>query len=409
MTATSGAALSRELKILLVLLFLMNLLNYLDRNALSVVAPVMRRDLGLSTVEYAYAVNAFLLAYAVMYAGSGMLVDRFGYRFSLALFVGAWSLVCGLHAAINGLFALVILRFFLGVAEPGGFTGAVKTLAARFSARQRGLATGIFTSGSGIGALLAPPLMVFLSARFGWRNAFLVPALAGLLWVPLWLSSTAGGDAAPAPAARQRVSFSWFANRRVLAYVLVRFFGDSSGYFFSFWMPEYLVSAKRFSFTMVGTLGWIPPCFSDLGAILGGYLSGRLVRLGYEPVLCRKLMMSASALLVLAGTLLQTSSAAWQVLVALALCTFGVGMWAANLHALPGDAFDRQMVATVHGLAGSAGAVGGVLFNTLVGIFARHNNYPAAFAVVAALQPLGVSALWLWLRRPSRSTADGIV
>lgn len=389
---------SREQKALVCLLFLMNVLNYLDRNALSVVAPVMRRELNLSTLDYAYAVNAFLAAYAIMYAGSGMAIDRLGHRAGLALFVGAWSLMAGLHATVAGLASLVAFRFLLGAAEPGGFTGAVKTLASRFGDVQRALATGIFTSGAAIGGLLAPPAMVYLSLHFGWRKAFLVPAVAGLLWLPLWLTVTAGKDTAASTARAGRWHLAMFADRRVLAYVLVRFFGDSSGYFFNFWVPEYLVSARRFSFGMVGALGWIPPCFSDLGAILGGYLSGRLVRAGCAPVLARKLLMSSAAVLVLAGTLLQAAPQVWQVLLSLSLCTFGVGMWASNLHTLPADAFPKPVVATIHGLAGSAGAVGGVLVNTTVGYFAARGRYVAVFAVVAALQPLGVSALWLWMK-----------
>jgi ACS family hexuronate transporter-like MFS transporter len=212
-----------------------------------------------------------------------------------------------------------------------------------------------------------------------------------------WLAATrAKRHDGPPTQDTEGVPLKTLVNRKLLAYILVRFFGDSSGYFFNFWVPEYLVSAKRFTFRMVGVLGWIPPCFSDLGAILGGYVSGRLIRAGLPPVFCRKLLMSAAAVFVLVGTLLQASSHVWQVLLSLSLCTFGVGLWSVNLHALPPDAFPKPVVATVHGMAGSAGAVGGVLFNTLVGHFSNQGEYAAAFAVVAALQPLGVTALWLW-------------
>jgi len=186
---------------------------------------------------------------------------------------------------------------------------------------------------------------------------------------------------------------------RVLAYILVRFFGDSSGYFFNFWMPEYLVSAKHFSFTLMGMVAWIPPCFTDLGAILGGIASGKMVRAGWPPVTCRKTLMTLSALLVLAGSVMQSSNQVWQVLASLSLCSFGVGMWAANLHALPADAFPKPVVATIHGIAGSAGAIGGVLFNTLVGTLSTKGLYWAVFASLAMLQPLGVAALWLWMRK----------
>ena len=183
----AGIAFSRQQALLVALLFLMIVLNYLDRVILSLVSPMMRQELGMTQVQYAHAVNAFLLAYGLMYLGSGLVLDRVGYRAGLGLFVGFWSLACGLHAAIGGFVSLVVFRFLLGVAEPWGWTGAVKTVSQHFAPAQRGLASGIFTSGASVGSLIAPPLVVFLSLRFGWRSAFLIAGVAGLLWIPAWL------------------------------------------------------------------------------------------------------------------------------------------------------------------------------------------------------------------------------
>jgi ACS family hexuronate transporter-like MFS transporter len=183
-----------------------------------------------------------------------------------------------------------------------------------------------------------------------------------------------------------------------LAYVLARFFGDSSGYFFLFWIPEYLITVKHFSFTMVGTLAWIPFLCNDIGPVSGGYASSLLVRAGSPPLFARKFMMTIASTLVAAGILLQSATQTWAVLSALSLSTFGVGVWAGNLHALPADAFPPRSVATAYGLAGSAGAVGGILFNTLVGYFSAQSNYFTVFIVLLLLEPLGVLALWIWLR-----------
>src|SRR5688572_9995793 len=179
------------------LLFLMIALNYLDRQILSVLAPVMRKEIGLTQTDYAFAVNAFLLAYAFMYAGSGLILDRVGSRKGLAIFVALWSIANGLHAVIQGLAGLVIFRFLLGLTEPGGWTGAAKSVSERFTPAQRGLASGIFTTGAGIGAVIAPPLIVFLSLKYGWRSAFLVASVLGLLWVPLWLYATSNHSDVP--------------------------------------------------------------------------------------------------------------------------------------------------------------------------------------------------------------------
>ena len=380
----------------------MTVLNYLDRQTLSIVAPLMLRDLGVSLTGYTQAVNAFLFAYGLMYVGSGVILDRVGARAGLAIFVGFWSLFSGLHCIIAGVGSMIAFRFLLGVAEPGGFTGAVKAISEQFGASQRALATGIFTSGAGIGSIIAVPLIVFLSLRVGWRMAFALPALAGLIWVPLWLLANRGADrrlksltvaAVPSFSVRLRL----LGNRHVFSYVLSRFFGDSTGYFFMFWMPAYLVSSKHFSYVMLGTLGWIPACGIDAGALLGGYASSRLVSSAWQPIVARKTMMTLAAVLVAMGSILQVTANTGWVIASLTLCTFGVGVWAANLHCLPADAFSRPVVATVHGLAGTAGAIGGVLFNTLVGYFTVRNQYMHVFLLFASLQPLGVAALWKWL------------
>ena len=257
------------------LLFLMILLNYLDRVVLSIVSPVMRQELALTPADYALALNAFLAAYGVMYFGSGIIVDRIGSRLGLAVFVAIWSVASGLHALSAGLGSLMLFRFLLGLAEPGGWTGAVKAVSERFTAEQRGLATGIFTAGAGVGALLAPPLVVFLMLRFGWRAAFWLTAATGLLWIPLWwrASRALSGSGAPRTAGLRYLP-QVLRDRRARAYVLTRFFGDTTGYFFLFWLPEYLVNSKHFSLLAVGALAWIPFGWQDFGSVAGGWVPG---------------------------------------------------------------------------------------------------------------------------------------
>ncbi len=391
---------SREQWLIAILLFFMILLNYLDRVVLSLVSPILRKELNLTQMDYAHAVNAFLIAYGVMYLGSGLVLDRVGSRAGLACFVGFWSAACALHAAISGFYSLLAYRFLLGISEPGGWTGAVKTVSERFSSAQRSLAAGIFTSGAGIGSLIAPPLVVWLSLHYGWRSAFLIAGVSGLVWVPLWLLATRGSQPIPSgerPLPVRQALLRILRSPRSLAYVATRFFGDTTGYFFLFWLPEYLVSSKGFTLAAVGALAWIPFLWNDIGALSGGYVSGRLVELGQKPIRARKLMMSAAAIFVLAGTLLQHASGAAGILLSVSLCTFGVGVWASNLHAVAADGFAQAEVATVHGLAGSAGAVGGILFNTLVGHLSMSGDYFLAFLVLVTLQPLGVGALWVWM------------
>jgi ACS family hexuronate transporter-like MFS transporter len=395
----------RQQWVIAILLFFMILLNYLDRVVLSLVSPILRKELNLTQMDYALAVNAFLIAYGIMYLGSGLVLDRMGARSGLCLFVSLWSAACLLHVTITGLYSLVAYRFLLGVFEPGGWTGAVKTVSERFSPSQRSLAAGIFTSGAGIGSLIAPPLVVWLSLRYGWHSAFLIAGLSGFVWLPLWLAATRRPPAVSAerPAPVLKALPRILRDPRSLAYVATRFFGDTTGYFFLFWLPEYLVTSKGFTLAAVGALAWIPFLWSDIGSLSGGYVSGRLVERTRKPVQSRKLMMSAAALFVLAGTLLQNASGVAGILLSVSLCTFGVGVWASNLHAVAADGFAPADVATVQGLAGSMGAVGGILFNTLVGHLSMSGDYFVAFLVLVMLQPLGVAALWIWMpeRQPS--------
>lgn len=395
----TSVSFSRQQWGIALLLFFMILLNYLDRVVLSLLSPVIRAEFNLTQMNYAVAVNAFLVAYGVMYLGSGLVLDRTGSRKGLSLFVGIWSVVCALHAAIAGFYSLVAYRFLLGVFEPGGWTGAVKTVSERFAPAQRSLAAGIFTSGAGVGSVIAPPLVVWLSLHYGWRSAFLIAGVSGLLWLPLWSLVTRDPQraAVPTPVPIRTLLPRLLRDPRSLAYVATRFFGDTTGYFFLFWLPEYFVTSKGFTFEEVGALAWIPFLWNDFGALAGGYASGRLVQWRQRPIESRKIMMSVAALFVLAGSSLQSASGVLGVLLSVSLCTFGVGIWAGNMHAVAADGFPQSEVATVHGLAGSVGAVGGILFNTLVGHLSMSGDYFFAFLVLVALQPLGVGALWLWL------------
>jgi ACS family hexuronate transporter-like MFS transporter len=402
--ATEQMRFSRRQQAIVTLLFAVALLNYIDRQVLSVLVPVMKDQIGLTTEQYAWLVNAFLFAYGIMYTGSGLVLDRVGARLGLAFFVLVWSVVSGLHAAAGGFAGLLVLRFLLGLSEPGGWTGAIKTISERFNPVQRGLAAGIFASGASVATLIAPPLVVFMSLHWGWRMAFVIPALAGLLWLPFWWRATrkTAEDALEPAAVVVRPGFRATVNlvreRQVLGYVLARFFGDSSGYFLLFWIPEYLSTMKGFSFAMLGTLGWFPFLCNDVGPLTGGYVSSKLVQAGIPPVTARKIVMSVAPLLVAVGALSVSATNTWIILAELGVAAFGVGVWAGNLHALPADAFPQVKVATVYGLAGSAGAIGGIIFNYLVGYFTVRSNYAAIFAMLLLLQPLGAAAMWLFLK-----------
>src|SRR6516164_11080177 len=168
------------------LLCLATIVNYLDRQLLSVVAPMLRHDLHLTNTQYSYAINSFLVAYATMFTIGGWIVDRLNTRRGLALSLGMWSLASMCHAFVIGIWDLCLYRFLLGVSEPGNFTAGIKAISAWFPTKERGVAIGVVVSGTGIGAVVAPPLALWLAFHFGWRTAFVVPSFGGLLLLPLW-------------------------------------------------------------------------------------------------------------------------------------------------------------------------------------------------------------------------------
>src|SRR5262245_61726329 len=266
------------------LLFLATVINFIDRQTLSILAPTLRRDLSLSESDYANVVTAFLISYTVMYSMAGRLLDRFGVRWGLAACVGWWSLATMLTARAANAFSLASFRFLLGVGEPGIFPGGVKVCGEWFPQRLRAFAIGFFSSGSAVGALLAPPLIAWITLRYGWRMAFLLLGAIGLLWIPLWLLVYQPNRVKIKETAETvESSRPWgqlLRERRVWALVLPRLVSDPVWYLYLFWLPDYLQRVRGLSLKEIGLYGWMPLLFAYFGARGGGALSDWLIRRG---------------------------------------------------------------------------------------------------------------------------------
>ena len=399
------------------LLFLATTLNYADRLALSVVSSDLRREFAMTEQDYSYILTAFLLAYAIMYAGSGYLVDRLGTRIGFSVFIFTWSVAAMLHGLARGKWSLGACRFLLGLGEPGNWPAAAKAVSEWFPANQRALGIGIFNAGSSMGSALAPPVVAYLTIHYGWRFAFLFTGSLGLIWLAAWLllydpphkNRWLGKDeyleikdhvrppaeTVPAPAG----SVNWrklIGMRQCYTIIIARFFTDPVIYFIIFWLPEYLRKERGFDLAMVGKYAWVPFIFGDIGYVLGGWLSGRLMRAGWRLPRARKFVMLLGASCLPVAIVAPLVPAPWMAIAATCFATFGHAFWVSNLFTLPTDLFRGNEVGTTSGFSGMGGAVGGMIANLGTGWLVQHYSYAPVFLIAGLMHPLSFGLVY-WL------------
>lgn len=399
------------------MLFLATMINYADRLALSVVSTDIRNEFSMTEQDYSHIVTMFLIAYAIMYAGSGYLVDRLGTRRGFAIFIFTWSIAQMLHGFAVGKWSLGAYRFMLGLAEPGNWPAAAKAVAEWFPASQRALGVGIFNAGSSLGSAIAPPMVAFITAQYGWRTAFLFTGGLGLAWLGAWLVlyqpphknrwlkpeeyAELKGKVRPPeetmPAKGSTVNWRRIiTSRECYTLILARFFTDPVIYFVIFWLPEYLRRERGFDLVMVGKYAWVPFIFGDLGYVLGGWLSGRLMQAGWSLPSARKFVMMLGAAVMPAAIFAPLVPEAWMAIAATCFITFGHALWVANLQTLPTDLFKGPEVGTATGFSGMGGAIGGIFANLGTGAIVAKFSYAPVFLMAGLMHPLSIVLVY-WL------------
>lgn len=393
---------------LILLLFWVALINYFDRQSLSVVAPFFQRELHLSDTGYSHIVTAFLLASAISYALTGLISDKLGSRLSMALFVGWWSLAEALTALAHSIWILAITRFMLGLGEPGLWVSAPKVVGESFEKEKRGMAIGLYTLGATVGAVVALPVIVAVTTHLPWRTIFLIDGAAGLLWLPLWFVCLRGQRSDQATPEVKQPARMLDGMREVLSFretwqlLVARGLTDPVWYFYLFWFPKYLASIRHLTLPQIARTAWIVYLAAGVGTVLGGIVAGVWIRRGNQAAVAYRRVMVVSAVLVpLSPIAALTGSSTLSIAIG-AVVALAHMAWLVNLTALVVELFPAHLIASAAGLVAAGSATGGIIFSEVIGYTVSHHGYLPLFWIMACVHPAALAILWSTARRPIR-------
>ncbi|MDE3166397.1 MAG: MFS transporter, partial [Acidobacteriota bacterium] len=384
MTATiAGPGRSRFRWTVCALLFFATTINYVDRQVLSMLADTLKVQIGWTPIEYSNITTAFSMAYMVGLLGAGRLLDKFGTRIGFAIAITVWSVAAMAHSLATTAFTFGLARTLLGLGESANFPACIKTVAEWFPKRERAHATGIFNSGSNIGAVIAPVTVPWLAVTFGWQSAFLVTGLLGFLWLLFWLvlygpprghKSVSAQELAliESDPADRVAAYPWrtlLPRRGTWAFGLGKFLSDPIWWFYLFWLPMYFQETFGLTLMQLPVPMLIVYNASSVGSIGGGWLSSSLINRGWTVNASRKTAMLVCALAVLPVLLVPYASKGgmWGVIAILSLAMAAHQGFSANLFTLSSDMFPRAAVGSVVGIGGAMGAFGIVLMQKLAG------------------------------------------
>ena len=379
--------------------FVATVINYLDRQTLSVLAPVLLERFRISATAYSHIIFAFMLAYTVMNGISGPMLDRLGTKAGYALTIAWWSAAEILTAFSGGALSLGIFRFLLGVGEAGNYPAGVKVIGEWFPPQERSLASGIFNSGAAIGAMLAPPLLAWAALTMGWKASFVIVGALGFVWLAAWIvfyrtpptSPAEAGTVPPAVWALAKTRFVW-------QFTLSKVFADPVWYFYTFWFPQYLKVGHGFTMKQIGQTAWIPFFTAGIGNFAGGFFCSWLLRRGLPAQVARRvgvLLFSAMMVAAVPSAMVQSSALA---IALISIATFGYTGALANVLAIPRDLYPSNAVASIWGLASMGSGFGGMLFSLVTGWLVDHYSFRPAF-VLFGLTPIIAACLVWWLPR----------
>lgn len=392
------------------LIFFATTINYIDRQIIGILKPTLQGELGWSEIDYSNIVFAFQLAYAVGLLVSGRLIDRFGTKAGYAVALTLWSVAAAAHAGVRSVLGFMTVRFALGLGEAGNFPAAIKTVAEWFPRRERALATGIFNSGTNVGAIVAPLVVPWLTLTWGWPAAFLITGAIGLVWLVFWIPmyrlperhprvspaelahimSEPEDSAAPVPW------LTLLKHRQTWAFATAKFMTDPIWWLYLFWVPDFLNRNHGIDLQHIGPPLVVIYLIADVGSIGGGWLSSALLKHGWTVNRARKTAMLACGVSVIPIIFASRVTDVWTAVAIVALAAAAHQGWSANVFTMTSDMFPRKAVASVVGIGGMAGAIGGMFIAKITGwVLEASGSYLPVFLIAGTTYLIALALVHL--------------
>jgi ACS family hexuronate transporter-like MFS transporter len=415
-TETVSSVVGKYRWTIVALLFAATTINYIDRNVISYLKQTLSEDFHWNNEDYGNIMGLFQFFYAFGLLMFGWIVDRVGTKMGYVISIIIWSLSAMAHALAGSTVGFTIARSSLGLGESGNFPAAIKAVAEWFPKRERALATGIFNSGANIGAVVAPIMVPLILAAYGWQMAFIITGALGFIWLIFWWFIY------DIPSRKKHVSPTEYAYihsddesksivsakvpwgrllkvRQTWAFVFGKFFTDPIWWFFLFWLPDYFHKAYSQDVTKVGWPLVIIYSCTTIGSIGGGYLSGMLIKRGWEVYRARKVCMFIFACCVIPIVSARYFQNMWVVVALISLAAASHQAWSANIFTTVGDMFPRRAVSSVTGIGGMAGSIGGIIFQPMVGwildYFARRNSVTTGYNFIFTICGSAYIVAWV--------------
>lgn len=414
--------------VIVALLFFATTINYLDRQVISLLKPILEKEFSWTETDYGNIVTVFTFFYGASTLLAGYIIDRIGTKLGYVGAILVWSLAAMGHALAGSTFGFMIARAFLGIGEAGNFPASIKTVAEWFPKKERALAVGIFNAGANIGAVAAPAIVPALALMAGWRMAFIVTGALGFIWIVVWWLlyevpgkhkrvnsaelahitqetaaefATAGDAATVNTIDGVAVKYPIFANKAIWGFMGGKLLTDPIWWFFLFWLPSYLANIYHLDLKKLGAPLIVIYLAATIGSVGGGWLSSMLIRKGWHPTRARQWSMALFAICVMPVMLISQMTSMWPVIAILSLAVAAHQAWSANIFTVAADQFPKQVISRVVGLGTMAGTLGGAVFPLMVGRILDHykalGSLSEGYYIIFYIAGLAYLAAWTML------------